>query len=263
MQVGYGVPINLILEILMEKLYVLLGGVLLSLLSFSSYSATAVDAKAEAVIKARLQQLDGSIRVSEVMATPITDLYMVRVGSSDLIYVSADGNYVIQGDMLSVSGNQLVNLTEAVRSQINAEILEQFPREKMIVFPADGEMKAAITVFTDVDCGYCRKLHAEVPKLNSLGIEVRYMAFPRGGQQSPAYAVMQNVWCAQDPQEAMTLAKRGGSVPAASCTNPVKEEYELGVQLGIRGTPALFLEDGTMIPGYRPAEALAQDLGIL
>ncbi|WP_426417225.1 thioredoxin fold domain-containing protein [Aestuariirhabdus sp. LZHN29] len=247
----------------MNKTISLLGGLFFCLFSVQGFADAAADAKAEAAIRAQMQQLDHSIQISDVTPTPLAGIYLVTIGKSDLLYVSADGNYVLQGDLLSVGGNQVVNLTDAVRSQINAELLDGFARDKQIVFAAEGEQKASITVFTDVDCTYCRKLHSEVPQLNAMGIEVRYMAFPRGGKNSPAYAVMQSVWCADDPLQAMTDAKSGKDVADKSCDNPVQEEYELGIQLGIRGTPALFLDDGTMIPGYRPAEALAQDLGIL
>ncbi|RRJ85230.1 DsbC family protein [Aestuariirhabdus litorea] len=240
-----------------------MAGLFLGLFSVQGFADAAADARAEETIRARMQQFDHSMQVTEVIPTPIEGVYMVQIGKSDLLYVSADGNYVIQGDLLSIVNNQVVNLTDAVRSQINAELLAGFPQEKQIVFPADGARKASITVFTDVDCTYCRKLHTEVPQLNAMGIEVRYMAFPRGGRNNPAYAVMQNVWCADDPRQAMTDAKSGKQVAEKACDNPVQEEYELGIQMGIRGTPALFLDDGTMIPGYKPAEALAQDLGIL
>ena len=135
-------------------------------------------------------------------------------------------------------------------------MLDRVDASDMVVF-APEEPKTHITVFTDVDCGYCRKLHSEVEQLNNLGIEVRYMAFPRGGMQSPAAQVMQSVWCADNRQQAMTSAKQGKTVEEKTCANPVAQEYELGKQLGVQGTPAIFLANGVMIPGYQPAQQLA------
>ncbi|MCL6415850.1 thioredoxin fold domain-containing protein [Aestuariirhabdus sp. Z084] len=247
----------------MRQLKLLVTGLLVALFSLQLSADQAADDKAAETIRSAFQQLDSTVEITEVMPTPIKDLYLVVIGSSNLVYVTADGKHVLQGDLLNIGHQPVVNLTEMVRSQINAKLLAGFPQDKMIVFPAEGPAKASITVFTDVDCGYCRKLHAEVPELNALGIEVRYMAFPRGGKRAPAYDIMQNVWCADDQRQAMTDAKRGKSIASKSCDNPVQEEFELGMQLGVRGTPALFLDDGTMIPGYRPAEDLARDLGIL
>ncbi|MEE3213969.1 MAG: thioredoxin fold domain-containing protein, partial [Pseudomonadota bacterium] len=123
--------------------------------------------------------------------------------------------------------------------------------------------KATIHVFTDSTCPYCRKLHEEVPRLNELGIQVNYLAFPRGGMQSEGARQLTQVWCSDNRSEAMTAAKEG-EVPsdAASCDNPVEQQYHLGLELGVQGTPAIVLPDGTMVPGYVPAERLAERLGI-
>jgi thiol:disulfide interchange protein DsbC len=113
-------------------------------------------------------------------------------------------------------------------------------------------------VFTDTDCGYCQKLHSEVPELNRLGVEVRYVAFPRQGLQSPAYKELVSVWCAKDRQGAMNLAKTRQEVPAAECDNPVAKQYALGQMIGVSGTPAIVLANGKLIPGYQPAPQLAK-----
>jgi thiol:disulfide interchange protein DsbC len=127
----------------------------------------------------------------------------------------------------------------------------------MVVFPAK-ERKTHITVFTDPDCGYCQKLHTEVPELNRLGIEVRYMAFPRQGQGSHGYNSLVSVWCAKDRLDAMNKAKSRQELPKASCANPVMQQYELGGSIGISGTPAIVLANGHLIPGYQPAPQLAK-----
>jgi len=134
--------------------------------------------------------------------------------------------------------------------------------EDMAVFPATGERKAVIEVFTDVDCPYCRKLHQEVPKLNQMGVEVRYLAYPRAGVGSPGYDKLVTAWCSTDRRDAITRLKRGEQLPKKTCKNPVAQEYELGHAVGLEGTPAIVLEDGRMLPGYMSATELSQVLGI-
>ena len=135
--------------------------------------------------------------------------------------------------------------------------------DKKITFPAVGETKAKIAVFTDIDCGYCRKLHQEVPDMNKLGIEVSYLAYPRAGFGSDSYKKYVSAWCADDKLGAMTLAKNGKSIPSKNCDNPVDEQYHLGRAIGISGTPAIVLESGRLIPGYLSADKLGKALGIL
>ena len=127
----------------------------------------------------------------------------------------------------------------------------------MIVFPAVGEARGYIQVFTDVDCGYCRKLHNEMAQINELGIEVRYLAYPRAGVDSDTHDKMVSAWCAKDRQSAITQLKAGASVPTKTCQNAISDHYGLGQQLGISGTPAIVLADGRLLPGYLPAERLA------
>jgi thiol:disulfide interchange protein DsbC len=122
--------------------------------------------------------------------------------------------------------------------------------------------KATISVFTDVDCGYCRKLHLEVPELNARGIEVRYLAFPRQGTTSPSFDKLVSAWCAADRNDAITRLKRGETIPRKSCANPVERQYVLGHQMGVEGTPAIIFEDGSLHPGYAPAADLAKLLGL-
>src|SRR5690606_13034670 len=123
---------------------------------------------------------------------------------------------------------------------------------------APEKPKSHITVFTDTDCGYCQKLHSEVPELNRQGIEVRYLAFPRQGPGSHGYNTLVSVWCAKDPKLAMNQAKSRQEIPAASCENPVLEQFELGQLIGVNGTPSIVLANGRMIPGYQPAAELAR-----
>jgi thiol:disulfide interchange protein DsbC len=143
-----------------------------------------------------------------------------------------------------------------------SEALSALKDADMVVFkPKD--VKAKITIFTDIDCGYCRKLHQEIPRLNELGVQVAYAAFPRAGVGSSSYQKLVSVWCADSQQDAMTQAKNGQAVPAKTCANPVAAQYELGNKIGVMGTPAIILEDGRIIPGYVPADTIAKGLGLV
>lgn len=174
----------------------------------------------------------------------------------EVVYVSADGRYAVRGDMIELESR--VNLTEQTRSAARIKALEDMGEDGMIVFgPKDA--KHTVTVFTDVDCPYCVKLHNEVPELNRLGIRVRYLAFPRAGLGSPGFRKTVSVWCSQDRNEALSAAKAGKPVAENLCqTSPVADHFALGQVLGVTGTPTLILDDGRLVPGYVPAARLAQ-----
>ena len=141
--------------------------------------------------------------------------------------------------------------------------LASVPREDMIIFAPEGETKATVTVFTDVTCFYCQKFHLEVPALNKQGVEVRYLAWPREGVGSKGYRLAETAWCAENRQDTLTRLKAKQNVPEKICEkNPVAAQIRLGQELGVTGTPALLLQDGTLIPGYQPANQLLLGLGI-
>ena len=192
--------------------------------------------------------------VEQLSATPLPGLYEL-VYNSDVLYLSADGRYVIQGDLLDLTTRQ--NLTEEARKVARLAVLENMGEETMIVF-APEEVKYTVTVFTDIDCPYCVRLHREVEELNDNGIKVRYLAFPRAGIPSSSYDKTVSVWCADDTQQAITDAKFGKAVEPRECENPVAEHFSLGRDVGVRGTPTLIMEDGGVIPGYVPAAELIQ-----
>jgi thiol:disulfide interchange protein DsbC len=137
------------------------------------------------------------------------------------------------------------------------EAVNKIGEDQMIVFAPDGKAEHTITIFTDIDCGYCRKLHAEMDGYKAEGIRVRYLFFPRAGVDTPSYDKAVSVWCADDRQAALTDAKAGKSVPDKKCDNPVKQHMELGEKLGISGTPAIILGNGDIVPGYVPPKRLA------
>ncbi|GGI89559.1 thioredoxin fold domain-containing protein [Halopseudomonas pertucinogena] len=209
-------------------------------------------------IRQSLEVLKFPVPVSSVSESPIGGLYQIQLENGRVLYGTADGEYLVQGVMIAVNGGQLRNLTAEVEAKAIGEVISEIPLSELVVF-APEEPKTHVTVFTDVDCGFCRKLHEEVGQLNDLGIEVRYAAFPRGGMQSPTAATMKSIWCADDQQSAMTRAKQGKAVKPASCDDPVEQQLNLGAQVGVQGTPAIFLANGTLIPGYKPAAELAKE----
>lgn len=206
----------------------------------------------------QLQAALGGTVPDSIAETPVDGLFEVVIGSQ-LLYLSANGQFVIQGEVVDLASAQ--NLTENRQRTLRAERLAGLDVNDMIVFgPDEGEAKHSVMVFTDIDCGYCRKLHQEITSYNDLGIEVRYLAFPRAGLRSESYNKAVAAWCADDPKAALTHAKQGGTNELRQCDNPVEEQYNLGQQLGVRGTPSIFLSNGEIVPGYVPAERLARML---
>ncbi|VAW93489.1 Thiol:disulfide interchange protein DsbC [hydrothermal vent metagenome] len=199
-----------------------------------------------------------------IKESPIPGLYEVAVGSQ-IFYFYKDGRYVISGDLFDMQKG--LNLTQAARYEAqmvalrtpkpeNVEALNKMGEAKMIVFAPKGKVKHTISVFTDIDCGYCRKLHKEMSKYNALGIKIRYLAYPRAGVGSGSYKKAVSVWCADDRKKALTLAKNGAEIEEKTCDNPVQEQMALGEKFGVTGTPALILENGQLYPGYMPADKL-------
>jgi thiol:disulfide interchange protein DsbC len=191
-------------------------------------------------------------KVTSVTESVIPGLYEVVVPPK-VFYLTADGRYLVAGDIVDLE--QRVNLSDNTRTNARLDVIKSLDESSMIVF-APKEVKHTITVFTDIDCGYCRKLHSEIDSYNKLGIKVRYMAYPRAGIGSPSYDKAVSVWCAEDKAKALTTAKSGGNVPQKTCDNPVEKQFELGQELGVNGTPALMLENGQIYPGYAPADKL-------
>jgi thiol:disulfide interchange protein DsbC len=212
--------------------------------------ATAADPRAEIAKK-----FPGA-KAEDIQPSAIKGMFEVRMGG-DVAYVSADGRYLISGDMFDIDSR--VNLTEAGRADSRRKLLAKLDEKDMIVF-APETSKHTITVFTDVECGYCQKLHSEIAQINKLGVRVRYMAYPRAGPGTPDWAKMESVWCSKDRKSAITQAKQGAEVKATACATPVAKQYELGEQMGVRGTPAIYTPSGDYIGGYLPPQQLVQQL---
>ncbi|MDA9240736.1 thioredoxin fold domain-containing protein [bacterium] len=195
--------------------------------------------------------------------SPLTGFYEVQVEGGPLLYVSQDGRHFFDGNLYQVTSNQFVDVRELGLIKERRDLFASRRTDDMIIFKPAGQTKAIINVFTDVDCGYCRKLHSEVPQLNAMGIEVRYLAYPRAGLKSDAFDKIATAWCSDTPNQTLTEIKNGKNLATAVCAdNPIADHYRLGGSLGVTGTPAIVLMDGTMIPGYRPAADFAELLGL-
>jgi len=192
--------------------------------------------------------------------TPVgkTGLYEAIVDDR-IYYFTKDGKYLLQGDLLALESRE--NITESRRIALKKGLLDNLDEKELIIFAAK-KPDYTVTVFTDIDCGYCRELHRQIKDYNDLGITVRYLAYPRAGAESESANKLIEVWCAKDQQKAMTDAKAQREVKKTSLcdNNPVAEQFELGGKLGVRGTPAIFLEDGQMLPGYVPPQKLREIL---
>jgi len=210
-------------------------------------------------VKAAIEGFAPGAKQVAIAETPVEGILEVQI-DADIIYVSADGNYLLQGRLFDLENR--VDLTENTRSTIRREILSTVSESEQIIFsPAEPEHE--VIIFTDVDCGYCRKLHEQMEQYNELGIAVRYMMYPRAGIGSPSYDKAVSVWCSADQKTAMTSAKQGAEPAKRNCDNPVESQYQLGQKIGMTGTPAIITKDGTLIPGYVPPEALKQRLDAL
>ncbi|MBQ0756310.1 MAG: DsbC family protein [Amphritea sp.] len=245
----------------MQKL--MMSIVAMVLLSFN----VSADESKESAIRSSLSALSSQVPIVAIADAQFPGLYEVTLASGELLYTNETGSHFIVGEVYKVqSDGKLMNLTEEGKKSGRIEQLAAVDAKDMVIFPAKGETKAHMTVFTDTDCFYCRKLHKEVAQINELGIEVRYLAFPRAGAGSKTERVMNSIWCADESERAalMTRSKAGQSVPPLSCENsPVMSQYKLGQQMGVTGTPALVLQDGSLVPGYMPAAQLAKMLGVV
>lgn len=225
-----------------------LGGVLLA---FSQFAMAADSGLEEA--RKNIQQYLTDVPADSIQPSEIKGLYKVLVPPR-IFYVSADGKFAVDGNIIDLNAG--INLTKIEKQKSIATAIDNLGEDSMVVF-APKQTKHTVTVFTDIDCGYCRKLHNEVSEFNRLGIKIRYLAYPRAGLGSASYKKAVSVWCADDRKAAITKAKTGQPLPEKNCDNPVESHYNLGGMVGLRGTPALVLEDGSMIPGYVPPAKLS------
>ena len=201
--------------------------------------------------------LPSNMPIESVQETPMEGVYEVVAGGQPL-YVYSAGKFLMIGDVYDAESR--VNLGEQKKNQQMSEAIKSVPEEEMIVLGDNSDRY--VVVFTDTDCGYCQRFHRNVAELNERGLQVRYLMFPRAGLESDSYNEAVSVWCADDQGRAMTVAKSGGMVEEKNCENPVAAQYELGQQIGIRGTPTMILDNGEVIPGYLPPAQLLSRAGI-
>ncbi|HKY93173.1 MAG TPA: DsbC family protein [Nevskiaceae bacterium] len=209
----------------------------------------------QARLKTAVEKHLNGVKIDAVRATAMPGVYEIQAGML-FAYTSADGRYLIEGDLADLQAG--VGLTEASRKTARHALIAKIPQDQSIQFaPKDKPAKYHITVFTDVDCGYCRMFHQHMAEYNADGIAVSYMFFPRSGANTPSFHKAEEVWCSTDRQVAMTQAKQGKALNVSKdCPNPIARHLELAGQLGLRGTPALILDDGEVIPGYQPPDQL-------
>jgi thiol:disulfide interchange protein DsbC len=212
------------------------------------------DPQLESVRAKAVATFDG-IDAGDVQPSPVPGWYTIRKGTV-VAYMSADGRYLLEGELFDI--DRKVNLTEETRNRVRVELMARVPDEQAIVFSPD-EVKHTVTVFTDVYCTYCRRFHSQIDEYLKHGIEVRYLLYPRDGPNSRSWRVAERVWCAKDRSEALTLAKLDRDFASTECdASIVQQHYALGHEVGLQGTPALVLEDGTLISGYLPPAELEQ-----
>lgn len=222
------------------------------ILMISSF-CTSIEADERILDAAAIAKKIPPAKVEDVRAIDGGLLYEVRLGSSR-VYVTGNGQYMVAGDLFDV--DQKRNLSEERRLHDRRLELAKVSDADAIVFDAEGELKRTITVFTDVDCSYCRKFHQDIEQINMKGVRVRYLAYPRTGPGTESWAKAESVWCDEDRRGALTRAKRGESISSKSCESPVPEQFRLGERIGIRGTPMIVMDDGTIVGGYLNLEQL-------
>ena len=221
-------------------------------------ASTAASGSAEDRARAAIAKLNPRAKVEYVGAAPLPGFREVIAGGQ-LLYVSDDGRYLMQGAVLDLEAQEDLMQNSTALAEHRRKLIATIPHAERIVF-APPNAKYTVTVFTDIECGYCRKLHGEVGELNRLGIAVEYLAFPRMGLGSQDHKDMISVWCAPDRKRALTDAKAGKSIPSRDCKNPVTMEFDVGQRIGVSGTPAIFSAEGVQLGGYLPPAALRAKL---
>lgn len=220
-------------------------------------SGKQADTPKEAMIRAALKTIDPRVVPDRIAPAPMPGFQEVIV-SGQVIYFSDDGRYMLQGSLYDVKAKK--DLSQIGLSVLRRAALSKVPVSERIVFAPVGIRKHSVSVFTDIECGYCQKLHSEIAEYNKLGIAIEYLAFPRAGLASQDALAMESVWCSADRRKALTDAKNGRPVPPKRCDNPVAAQYKIGQQIGLQGTPMIINSDGVALPGYLPPDKLLEAL---
>lgn len=217
------------------------------------------DAAVVAALQANLTASGIEEKIISAVPTDMDGMYWVSAEGLPSFFTDKSGKHIIQGQIIAVGDNLPVDISAALVANTAQKALQAVDKKNMIIYPATGKTKAVVYSFTDADCPYCSKLHDEMTEINALGIEVRYLAWPRS---EPSVPKMEAIWCSEDKMTAMDQAKMGATLTAANCDNPVREHMALGMALGVNGTPAIFTESGEQVGGYLPAAELAKAIGI-
>ena len=228
----------------------------LTAMLFAVINTAFADTSSHEAIEASLRKVLPDMKTDQIRPSPIQGISEVQMGPR-LFYVTDDGRYLLQGNLIDLQTRQ--DISESRRKTFRLQAINALGKQDMIIFPAKNP-RHTVTVFTDLDCAYCRKLHKQIGRYNDLGITVRYLLYPRSGPNTPSYYKAVTVWCSKDRQEALTRAKAGEALKPLTCKNPVMSTIELGQAMGLQGTPAIVLDDGEMVPGYVPPERLAAAL---
>jgi thiol:disulfide interchange protein DsbC len=224
--------------------------------------AGAVTPAAEQMVRQAIRGLSANVQVDSIEPAPIPGFYQV-IASGQMVYVSADGKYLMHGDVVDLAKHK--NLSDDAWAAFRRKELAKVPASQRIVY-APKHPKYTITVFSDVNCGFCRALHEHMAAFNKEGIAVEYLAWPReglvttAGRPTATYTEMASVWCASDRKAAFTAALEGKKPKPATCGNPVKQQFNLGLKLGVSGTPMIIAADGSTLGGYVTPEQLLQAL---
>lgn len=205
-------------------------------------------------VKSRLAEILPGIQISSLEKSTIPGLYEL-ITDGQIYYVDETAEYLVDGSLIRLSDR--ANMTDARQGVIHAAMIDEISEDDMLIYEPEVPSTRSITVFTDITCGYCRKLHSEIDTLLDAGVRVRYLLFPRAGLGSQGHKDLISVWCADNPQEAMTNAKAGGKIEPKSCDNPIESHVALAERLGLRGTPLIYTDSGEKVPGYREANVLA------
>jgi thiol:disulfide interchange protein DsbC len=220
----------------------------------------AEDSAALEVVRLKLDAMFEGIGPENINESAVDGWFTVHKGSI-VAYVSEDGRYLLQGDMIDL--DEQVNLSEEARNESRREVMSSVVDGQAIMFTPD-EVKYKITIFTDVDCTYCRKLHSQIDEYMAQGIEIRYMLYPRNGPASSSWNTSEDVWCARDRNSALTAAKLDRKFETQKCdASVISKHYTLGQDVGLTGTPAIVFDDGTLVSGYLPPEALVSRLQLM
>jgi len=221
----------------------------------TAVAAPAAPASVEAAVRKALEEVAPGASIDGIQASPIPGFQEVAIGSR-VFYISDDGQYLVQGTLYDITRRE--SLTEASEARLRKKVLDGVSADRHISF-APPLPRHRVTVFTDIDCGFCRQMHANVAEYNRLGIAIDYLFYPRAGLNSESFEKAVSVWCAPDRQAAMTAAKAGQELPRANCANPVARDHDLGRRVGLTGTPAIYAGSGELLGGYvEPAEMLAR-----